>query len=227
MAVSKTFNLNAATHERAARKLLITVAEWQDAAGEYYTLTLSKPGDWDTNYTSYYTESSGVYSPVTGTSAPTWSANTYYARVNRELLGRRTEDSSIEYNPDQETSTDILGINYTDINKTQPQQDFDPHLILGGDKFSELLNDIRRRNALTELSQFTMYIITAFIGDSTNGYAAERHANCTINYNSMGGDSNVNFPISVYFSNDITLGTVDKLTPDFTFSADSNVNVGD
>ena len=50
----------------------------------------------------------------------------------RELLGRRTEDSSIEYNADTATSTDILGLNYTDVNKTQPQQDFDPYLILGG-----------------------------------------------------------------------------------------------
>ena len=226
MAVSKTFNLNAATHERAARKLLITVAEWQSTTGEYYSITLSKPGDWNTNYTNYYTESSGTYSPVTGETAPTWAANTYYAKVDREILGRRTEDSSIEYNTEQETSTDILGINYTDINKTQPQQDFDPHLILGGDKFSELLNDIRRRNALTELQQFTLYIITAFIGDSTNGYAAERHENCTITYTAIGGDSNVNFPISAYFSNDITLGTVNKLSADFTFSPDSNVNVG-
>ena len=50
----------------------------------------------------------------------------------REILGTRTEDSSIEYNADIETMTDILGINYTDINRTQPQQDFDPYLVLGG-----------------------------------------------------------------------------------------------
>ena len=76
--------------------------------------------------------------------------------TERELLGRRTEDSSIDYNVDQQTSTDILGINYTDINKTQPQQDFDPYLILGGSKLGAKLNDIRRRNALSELSQFTL-----------------------------------------------------------------------
>lgn len=136
----------------------------------------------------------------------------------REILGTRTEDSSIEYNPDIETTTDILGINYTDLNKTQPQQDFDPYLILGGSKLGAKLNDIRRRNALSELSQFTVYIITAFVGDATNGYAAEKHTGCTITYNSIGGDTNVNFPISVYFSNNITLGTVDKLADDFVFT---------
>lgn len=138
----------------------------------------------------------------------------------REILGTRTEDSSIDYNPDIETTTDILGINYTDMNRTQPQQDFDPFLILGGSKLGPKLNDIRRRNALSELSQFTVYIITAFVGDSTNGYAAEKHTGCTITYNSIGGDTNVNFPISVYYSNQITTGTVDKLADDFTFTPD-------
>lgn len=138
----------------------------------------------------------------------------------REILGRRTEDSSIEYNPDIQTSTDILGINYTDVNKTQPQQDFDPFLILGGSKLGAFLNDKRKRNALSELSSFTLYIITAFVGDATNGYSAEKHEDCTILYNSMGGDANVNMPISVYFSNKVTSGTVDKLSDDFTFTPD-------
>lgn len=141
----------------------------------------------------------------------------------REILGRRTEDSSIEYNPDIQTSTDILGINYTDVNKTQPQQDFDPFLILGGSKLGAFLNDKRKRNALSELSAFKVYIITAFVGDKTNGYSAERHDDCTILYNSFGGDANVNMPISVYFSNKVTAGTVDKLTDDFVFTPGVNV----
>lgn len=138
----------------------------------------------------------------------------------RELLGTRTEDSSIEYNADIETTTDIRGNNYTDLNRTQPQQDFDPHLIMGGAKLAEKLNDIRRRNALSELDQFTCYIITAFKGDSETGYEAEKHVHCTITYNSIGGDVNVNFPISVYFSNNITTGKVDKIADDFVFTPD-------
>ena len=167
MAVSA---INLPQHQRAPRKLLITVAEWMDGANE-----------------------------------------------KREVLGRRTEDSSIEYNADTETTTDVLGINYTDVNKTQPQQDFDPYLVLGGSELAAKLNDIRRRNAIEELSQFTIYIITAYVG-SASAYEAEKHVNCTIVYNSLGGDVNVNMPISIYFSNDITLGTVDKLSDDFTFT---------
>lgn len=149
---------------------------------------------------------------IEGTNTPT-----------REILGRRTEDSSIEYNPDIETTTDILGINYTDVNKTQPQQDFDPYLILGGSKLGAKLNDIRRRNALSELDQFTIYVITAYIGNTSSGYETEKHTGCTILYTALGGDTNVNMPISVYLSNNSVTGTVNKLSDDFEFSADVSV----
>lgn len=145
------------------------------------------------------------------------------SQQTREILGTRTEDSSIEYNPDIETTTDILGINYTDLNRTQPQQDFDPYLVLGGSKLGAKLNDIRRRNALSELNQFTVYVITAFVG-TAGAYEAEKHTDCSIIYNSIGGDSNVNFPISVYYSNKITTGTVDKLADDFTFTPDTSIS---
>lgn len=169
MAVTQ-FNLNPG--QRAERKLLLTVAEWQED----------------------------------GTAV-------------REILGTRTEDSSIEYNSEIETTTDILGNNYTDLNKTQPEQAFDPFLILGGSKLGALLDDIRSRNALSELQQFTMYIITVYKG-TAGAYECERHTDCTITYDSIGGDVNVNFPITVHFSNKITKGTVDKLADDFTFTED-------
>ena len=111
------------------------------------------------------------------------------------------------------------------LHALQPQQDFDPYLVLGGSKLGAKLNDIRRRNALSELTQFTIYVITAFVG-SAGSYEAEKHSNCTITYNSMGGDANVNFPISVYLSNDSVTGTVDKLSDDFTFTATSSNSGG-
>lgn len=141
----------------------------------------------------------------------------------RELLGVRTPDSSISYNPEIETSTDILGNNYTDVNRTQPEQSFSPFLILGGSRLGAYLNDIRRRNALSELQGFTAYVITAFVGDSENGYECEKHTDCSITYEDFGGESNVDFPITLHFSNKITTGTVDKIAPDFTFTADVEI----
>lgn len=177
----KQFNLN--NGQRAERKLLVTVLEWQE---------------------------------------PTLDGTTEGTETVKCLLGVRTEDSSIDYNPDIQQSTDILGNNYTDVNKTQPSQAFDPHLVLGGDRLGAFLNDIRRRNALSELNQFTAYIITAFVG-TTGAYEAEKHTDCTVVYDSIGGDSNVNFPYTLYFSNKITTGTVDKIGPDLAFTPDANV----
>ena len=43
-----------------------------------FTLTTSQPANWSTNYEDYYIISNGNYVHVTGQTAPTWSANTYY-----------------------------------------------------------------------------------------------------------------------------------------------------
>ena len=68
------------------------------------------------------------------------------AQTMTEILGTRTEDSSIEFNPDVQTSTDILGVTYTDVNKTEPQQTFDPFYILGGSALSAYLSKAALRN---------------------------------------------------------------------------------
>lgn len=46
----------------------------------FYEVTTSQPSNWSTNYTSYYTKSGDTYTAVSGASAPTWAANTYYER---------------------------------------------------------------------------------------------------------------------------------------------------
>ena len=48
-----------------------------------YTVTTAEPADWASNYTRYYTKSGDVYSAVTGATAPTWAANTYYAKGDK------------------------------------------------------------------------------------------------------------------------------------------------
>lgn len=172
-------NLN--NGQRAERKLLITVAEW----------------------------------------------NVGTTTQEREILGTRTEDSSIEFNADIETMTDIRGITHTDVNKTEPQQDFDPFFVLGGSKLAEYLSNAALENRISAYNgTFNVYVITAFIGSSSNGYSAVKHTGCSIIPTSIGGDSYVSMPIEVHYSNNITSGTVDKLSDDFTFTATSNVNIG-
>lgn len=141
--------------------------------------------------------------------------------TNREILGTRTEDSSIEFNADIETSTDIRGITYTDVNKTEPQQSFDPFFILGGSKLSEYLTAAALKNDIDAYNgTFTAYIITAFIGDEEDGYYAVKHTGCSVIPTAIGGDSYTNMPIEVHYSNNITEGTVDKLSDNFVFTPD-------
>lgn len=138
----------------------------------------------------------------------------------REILGARTEDSSIEFNPDVETSTDILGITYSDVNKTEPQQDFDPYYLLGGSKLGAYLATAALENNIDAYNNtFNIYIITAFIG-TEGAYKCVKHSGCTILPTSIGGDSYVSMPIEVHYSNNIETGTVDKLSDDFVFTKD-------
>ena len=217
-------NFNVAENQRIQRKQLITVAEWEGEAHDVYTLQTAQPADWASNYTSYYTKTvGGNYVAVTGDEAPTWAANTYYTKSSsnlyREILGTRTEDSSIEFNADIEKMTDIRGITYADVNKTEPQQDFDPYNLLGGSDLGAYLVTAALKNDITAYSnKFNVYIITAFIGSASDGYYAVRHSGCSIIPTSLGGDAYNNMPIEVHLSNDITEGTVDSLGRDFQFT---------
>lgn len=149
-----------------------------------------------------------------------WTEGT--STQKREILGTRTEDSSMELNADIETMTDVRGITYTDVNKTEPQQTFDPYLIIGGSKLAEYLTEAVLKNDIQAYTNnFTIYQIAAFSGNSTDGYFAVKHINCSIIPTAIGGDAKVNMPIELHLSNDITVGTVDALTDSFQFTATS------
>lgn len=141
-----------------------------------------------------------------------------------EILGTRTEDSSIEFNADTSTSTDIRGITYTDVNKTEPQQTFDPFYILGGSDLSAYLSKAALKNDIDAYNNvFDVYIIAAFMTEGTASaedgkYYTVMHSGCTILPTSLGGDSYNSMPIELHYSNNITEGTVDKLTSDFKFT---------
>lgn len=217
--------INLQDRQRAERKLLIHVAEWKDADGKKYLVQSSEPADWSTHYTNYYTYNSETetYSPVEGASAPTWASGTYYTRMSREILGTRTPDSSIEFNIDSETSTDIRGITYADVNKTEPTQSFDPYTILGGSPLGAYLSKAALKNDISAYNGvFDVYIITAYMGAESSYYAV-KHEGCSIFPTAIGGESYVNMPIEVHYSNKITEGTVNVLTDDFVFTPTVNI----
>lgn len=137
-----------------------------------------------------------TYVDVSDSGTPEW-----------ELVGRGVEDSSIELNPNTETTTDILGITETAVTKWEPNQSFDPNTVKGGSKLNYKLHEIWQNKTPELLSKFNVLIVYAYIGE-TNNFEAEMQKNCTINITSLGGSAYVDMPIEISFSNDSVKGTV-------------------
>ena len=132
----------------------------------------------------------------TGTGAAEW-----------EIVGVGVEDSSIEFNPDVETITDILGITTTTVNKLEVSQSLEPMTVRGGSKLAIKLYNQIKYNRLSELAMYEVMQIHAYVGEAGQ-YEAEIHKGCTVTPQSLGGDSTVDMPIDINFSNDKIHGTV-------------------
>lgn len=137
-----------------------------------------------------------------------------------ELVGRGVEDSSIELNPNTETTTDITGITDTSVTKWEPSQSFEPNTVRGGSKLNFKLHKIWEDKKPELLSQFNVLIVYAYIDGGTAGsFDAEMQKNCTININSIGGDAHVDMPIEISYSNDSVKGTAAKSGSGWAFTA--------
>lgn len=126
-----------------------------------------------------------------------------------QIVGVGVEDSAIEYNPDTSTTTDILGITETNVNKLEVSQSLDPMTIRGGSKLAVKLYNQVKYMRLSELAMYEVMQIHAYVGEE-GAYEAEIHKGCTLTPKSVGGSANVDMPIDISFSNDKVHGTVDK-----------------
>ena len=137
-----------------------------------------------------------------------------------QIIGVGVEDSSIEYNPDTETITDILGITETTVNKLETSQTLEPMTVRGGSKLAIKLYNQIKYNRVSEFAMYEVMQIHAYVG-TDGAYEAEVHKNCTITPQSLGGDAYVDMPIDINYSNDKVHGTVDnyKYGSTITFTA--------
>jgi len=135
-----------------------------------------------------------------------------------EIVGRGVEEAATEYNHDTEQVTDILGITDTEVSAAKPSLELDPNTIRGGQKLSEKLLDIERRNAISELSTFEVLNVHCYLGTASGPFTAELHKNCSVVPQSLGGSSYVGMPLSIFLSNDKILGavTIEDGVPTFT-----------
>lgn len=126
-----------------------------------------------------------------------------------QIVGVGVEDSSIEFNPDTETVTDILGITETTVNKLEVSQSLDPMTVRGGSKLALKLYNQVKYGRISELAMYEVMQIHAYVGEE-GAYEAEVHKGCTLTPQSIGGSSYIDMPIDISYSNDKVHGTVDK-----------------
>lgn len=126
-----------------------------------------------------------------------------------QIVGVGVEDSAIEYNPDTETTTDILGITETAINKLEVSQSLEPMTVRGGSKLAVKLYNQVKYNRLSEFALYEVMQIHAYVG-TEGAYEAEVHKNCTLTPQSIGGSSYLDMPIDINYSNDKVHGTVNN-----------------
>lgn len=123
-----------------------------------------------------------------------------------ETLGVGVEDSSIEFNLEEETKTDIIGRTSTTISKPQRKQSFDPYTIMEGSKLQIKLYNIIRYERWSELANMDMLLVHTYVG-TAGAYEAERFTGSAVNPQSLGGSGTLDMPIDVTFGGEHTLGT--------------------
>lgn len=152
----------------------------------------------------------------TGTdSAPVWSP-----------VGKRTTDSSEEFDWGEETSQDILGNTYTTMKKPTITQTFDPWDLGNGDEAQAKIYNLaiveQNAQALTNQDMLIAHFYTTASG--TSGSFAERYASCMVKPSGLGGEGggNIGMPIDVTYGGERTVGTVSKdASGKVTFTAGS------
>ena len=134
----------------------------------------------------------------TGTSeSPKWSA-----------IGKRVEDSSMEYDWKDESKTDILGDTYSTMQVPIIKQTFDPCELDAGDAAQvKLWNLAIKDQDVAALANQDVLVVHTYAGTADTGVFAERYPASMIKPSSLGGSSNVGMPIDVTFGGKRSTGT--------------------
>lgn len=147
----------------------------------------------------------------TGTSeAPVWSA-----------IGKRVEDSSMEYDWGEESKTDIFGETYTTLKSPIITQTFDPCELDSGDVAqAKIWNQAIKDHDVAAMANNDLMVLHAYTGNPESGAFAERWSACAVKPSGLGGSSNLAMPIDVTFGGTRTKGTAVKANSTVTFTAE-------
>lgn len=148
----------------------------------------------------------------TGTSTePIWS-----------VIGRRVEDSSMEYDWSEETKQDILGVTRTTLQRPKITQSFDPCELDSGDKAQmKIWNQSIKDQDVGAMANNDLLLVHAYTGTSTEGAFAERYPASAVRPTGLGGSANVGMPIDVTFGGERETGTAKMTDGALAFTKDA------
>lgn len=145
----------------------------------------------------------------TGSGTPTWSP-----------IGKRVEDSSMEYDWGEETKTDIFGKIYTTMKKPTITQTFDPCELDAGDAAQvKLWNMAIKEQNVAAMANNDLLVVHHYAGTADTAVFAERYSACMVKPSGLGGSANVGMPIDVTFGGTRTVGTAAVSDGTVTFNA--------
>lgn len=147
----------------------------------------------------------------TGTDqSPTWKP-----------IGKRVEDSSMEYDWGEESKTDIFGETYTTMKSPVITQTFDPCELDAGDTAQvKIWNMAIKDQDVAAMTNNDLLVVHTYAGTANTAVFAERYSSCMVKPSGLGGSSNVGMPIDVTFGGTRTKGTAAVNAGVVTFSAE-------
>lgn len=140
----------------------------------------------------------------TGTSTePVWSA-----------IGKRVEDSSMEYDWSKESKQDILGNAFTTMKKPIITQSFDPIPLDAGDAAAVKIWNLSVKDQDAQALANQDMLIGHFYATSGSAIFAERYESCAVDMSSNGGEGGGTLGISteITYGGARTTGTITKGT---------------
>ena len=144
--------------------------------------------------------------------SPTWSP-----------IGKRVEDSSIEFDWQTETKVDIFGDTYTTGKKATKTQTFDPCELDGADEAQQKIWNLAiKENNVNALLNQDMLIVHLYAGTAGTAVFAERYSACSVLPSGLGGEGggSIGMPIDVTYGGTRTTGTASISSGAVTFKPD-------
>ena len=134
----------------------------------------------------------------TGTSAaPKWS-----------VVGRRVEDSSMEFDWGEDSTTDILGETHTKYKPPVITQTFEPCDLDSADEaLQKIWNQAIRDQDTGAMANNDLLVVHTYAGTADTAVFAERYPSSAIRPSGLGGSANVGMPINVTFGGQREKGT--------------------